>query len=405
MSMNVPTIDDVTLAALDVFENYLYAAKCCSRDVQASFGVKGAQKGDSTRIRKPAEFAIRTGQSWSGEDIEEQTVTLTLDHQIGVDFSMSSRERKLDLNSLTRQILKPAIVRLANEVDRIILEEVTQATFNAVGLPGTTPSTMQTYLDAGVLLTNTTTPRGNGERCLCINAEMEGDIAYALRDYFHRGGKIAGIFDSGEMPDYVAGMNWAVDQNVYTHTNGTHGGSATVNGANQTGSSLITQAWSGSDDVRVGDRFTIADVFMVNPVTKATLSTLQRFTVTTAASDSGAGAMTISISPSIVGPGERFQNVSALPGDAAAITMFGSTGRVYSQGVVFNEQAVSLAVVPLDKPDGVNQSSMKYDTQSRLGMRYIEWYDGDTDLWKSRFDVVFGLITQRPEWAVAIASA
>ncbi len=86
MAMNVPTIDDVTLAALDVFENYLYAAKCCSRDVQDSFGIKGAQIGDAVRIRKPAEFAIRTGQGWAGEDIEEQTPISALGVVLGFIF-------------------------------------------------------------------------------------------------------------------------------------------------------------------------------------------------------------------------------------------------------------------------------------------------------------------------------
>ena len=53
----------------------------------------------------------------------------------------------------------------------------------------------------------------------------------------------------------------------------------------------------------------------------------------------------------------------------------------------------------------VHQSSMKYDSQSGVGLRYIEWYDGDSDIWKSRFDVLYGIKTQRPEWSVAIAAA
>ena len=67
--------------------------------------------------------------------------------------------------------------------------------------------------------------------------------------------------------------------------------------------------------------------------------------------------------------------------------------------------AVTLAIVPLERPKGVNQASMKYDSQSGVGLRYIEWYDGDSDIWKSRFDVLYGLKTQRPEWSVAIAAA
>ena len=405
MANSLPTIDDITLSALDVFENNLVAARCCSKKLEGDFGSTGGQIGDSIRIRKPAQFTVRTGQAWAGQDIQEQTDTLTLDRQKGVDFSMSSKERKLDLNSLTEQVLKPAIVRLANEVDADILEDVSKATFHAVGTPGTTPSTMQTYLDAGVKLTNNACPRGDGQRHLMVNAEMEADIAYALRDYFHPGRKVSSTFDSGEIDTYAAGFNWYMDQNVYTHTVGTYAGTPLVNGASQTGSSLITDGWSsGASNLTVGDRFTVAGVFAVNPVTKATLGALQQFVGTTAVSDS-TGDMTISISPSIVGPGERFQNVSALAADGAAITVFGTTGNVYSQGVAFNSEAVALAIVPLEKPKGVNQASMKYDQQSGVGLRYIEWYDGDSDIWKSRFDILYGIKTQRPEWSVAIAAA
>jgi len=404
MANTLLTKDVITLQALDIFENELAAAKCCSRDVQDDFGNKGGQISDSIRIRKPAQFSIRSGQTWVGEDIEEQFDTLTLEYQKGVDFVLTSKERKLDLNSLTKQVLKPAIVRLANKVDADILEIVTKAAYNAVGTPGTTPSTMQTYIDAGVVLTNFTTPRGNGQRCLCINAEMEGDIAYSLRDQTHPGTKISNVFNGAEMGMYAAGLNWMLDQNVYTHTAGTYTGTPLVNGANQVGTSLVTNGWSGGDNLLVGDRFTIASVFAVNPVTKATLNNLQRFVVTADVSDTAGGAMTISISPEIVGPGERFQNVSELPGDDAAITMFSSTARTYSEGIVFNEQAVALAIVPLDEPGGTNESSMKYDKQSGVGLRYIEWYDGDKDLWKSRFDVLYGILLQRPEWACVIAS-
>lgn len=405
MANTLPVIDDITLAALDVFENELVAAKACSRKLEKGFGNKGAQRGDTVRIRKPAQFTVRTGQAWAGQDITEQYDTLTLDYQKGIDFSMSSKERKLDLNSLTEQVIKPAIVRLANEVDKDILEVVSKATFNAVGSPNTTPTTMQTYIDAGVKLTNFTCPRGDGQRQLMVNAEMEGAIAYALKDYFNPTKKISSIFDSAEMGIYAAGLNWGMDQNVYTHTIGTYAGTARVNGATQSGASLITDGWSsGASNLTVGDRFTLANVFAVNPVTKATLQDLQQFVVTAPISDT-TGAMTISISPSIVGPGNPFQNVNALPADDALITVFGATGVVYAQGIVFNKEAVALAIVPLEKPDGVNTASTKYDEQSGLGMRYIEWYDGDTDLWKSRFDVVYGIKTQRPEWACAIAAA
>lgn len=401
MANNFAVIDDITLAALDVFENTLVAAKKCSRKLEAGFGQKGAQRGDTCRVRLPIQGTVRTGQAWAGQNIDEQYTTMTLSYQKGMDFAMSSKERKLSLNSMTEQILKPYIVRLANEVDKDILEVATKACYQAVGTPGTTPTALSTFLQAGKLLTNQTCPRGKGQRQLMLDADTEASMVDNLKALYQNDSKISSQYDTGEI-GYVAGMNWNVDQNVYTHTAGTFTVAGKVNAANQSGASLVTNTWT-SATLKAGDRFTIANVFDVNPVTKATLKNLKQFVLTADVSDT-AGAATLSISPAIVGPGSPYQNVDSLPAAAAQLTMFATTGAVSPTNLVMNEEAVSLAIVPLECPDGVNTARMKYDEQSGVGLRYIEWYDGDTDLWKSRFDVVYGILPQRPEWMVAIAA-
>lgn len=403
MTNNFAVIDDITLSALDVFENTLVAAKKCSRKLEAGFGQKGAQRGDTCRVRLPIQGVVRTGTAWNGQNIDEQYTTMTLAYQKGMDFSMTSKERKLSLNSMTDQILKPYIVRLANEVDKDILQVASQACYQAVGTPGTTVAALSTFLQAGKKLTNQTCPRGRSQRELMLDADSEASMVDQLKGLYQRDSKIASQYDSGEI-GYVAGMNWNVDQNVYVHVAGTFTAQGKVNGASQSGSSLITNTWtSGGTSLKLGDRFTIASVFDVNPVTKATLKDLKQFILTADISDT-TGAATLSISPAIVGPGSPYQNVSALPGDAAQLTMYSGSGLTSPTNLVFNEDAIALAIVPLECPDGVNTARMKYDDQSNVGLRYIEWYDGDTDLWKSRFDVVYGILPQRMEWACAISS-
>jgi hypothetical protein len=98
MATTLAVIDDITLAALDVFENTLVAAKHCSRRLEDGFGQKGAQRGDTCRQRLPIQGVVRDGQAWAGQNIDEQYVTMTLAYQKGMDFAMSSKERKLDLN-------------------------------------------------------------------------------------------------------------------------------------------------------------------------------------------------------------------------------------------------------------------------------------------------------------------
>ena len=406
MAFNGYTIDHVTLAALDPFEANCVALRTCSRKVEPLFGQTGAKRGDAIRIRKPAQFTVRSGQAWAGQDIDEQYDTLTLSYQIGVDGEMSSKERKLDLNSLTDQVLKPIAIRLANEVDRIVLRDVARRTFHNVGTYGTTPSSTATYYDAGSRLSEMMAPRGQGQRHLNINPDMEGDIIQAITPLqVNPGAKVGSLFTSADLDGvYQQGWNWHMDQNIYRHTNGARAGTPLMNGTTAEGATtVVTDGWTGSGAVADGDRFTIADVYAVQPITKATYSYLQPF-VATAAGTNSAGALTINISPAIRASGP-FQNVSALPANDAALTFSGNASALSTIGLGWAKEAVSLAIVPLDKPDGVNAASMKYDPTSGVGMRYVEWYDGDTDQWKFRFDIVFGLLAQRPEHIVAVLAA
>jgi hypothetical protein len=407
MANQVPTIDQVTVEALSIFENNLVAAKRCNRNFEPLFGQEGAKRGDTVRIRKPAQASVRTGTAWQGQAIVQPTTTLTLSYQKGIDFSMTSFERKMDMPDLSKNVLKPYIVRLANELDKDILQTIVQNSYNEVGTIGTTPTSLSTYIQAGTYLTDQACPRGRGERNMLLTASAEGAIITDLRGLFNPQNRLGTQLETGEM-NYMAGFNWDVDQNAYSHTNATYTASGTVNGGAQTGSSLITQGWtSGGTTLTQGTTFTLGSgstqVNAVNPVTKADLGYAMRFVVTSTISDT-TGAITIPFLPAIVGPGDPQQNVSQLPANLAAVTINGATGQISQRSVVFNEEAVTLAVVPLEKPDGVNTAATKYDKQSGVGLRYIEWYDGDTDLWKSRFDLVYGIAVVRPEWVVRIAA-
>src|SRR5207302_610439 len=79
----------------------------------------------------------------------------------------------------------------------------------------------------------------------------------------------------------------------------------TVNGANQTGSSLLITG--GTNTFLKGDIVTLVGSNAVHPETKADLGYLRTFAVT---ADSGASATALAISPAIVVTGAK-QNVTA----------------------------------------------------------------------------------------------
>jgi len=397
--------DMITLEALDVFSNSLAAAQHCDRKFEGLFGQSNgtSNNGATVRIRKPNQYSVRTGATYSAQDVVDEYTTLSIDQQIGVDTFVTSADMALSLSSFSNQIIKPQIALLANYVDAYILQNSYTQVANLVGTPGTIPTALSTYLDAGAKLDQFACPR-DGQRAIVFGPQMQSNVVDALKGLFNNSKKIGGQFDSGEMGSAV-GFDWQMDQNIYTHTVGAQGGTPLVNGPSQTGASLITDAWTAAVAVRLkqGDVFTIAGVYSVNPVSKNSTGVLAQFVVTANASSDVAGNCTISIYPSLTATGNQ-KTISAAPADNAAITVVGAANTLSAQGMAWHKSAIALAFAELQKPDGVDMSSTKTDKQIGVSMRFVRWYDGDNDRFKARFDVLFGMKVVRPEWATRIAS-
>jgi hypothetical protein len=155
--------------------------------------------------------------------------------------------------------------------------------------------------------------------------------------------------------------------------------------------------------VAEGDVFTLANVYSVNPVGKTSTGVLQQFVCTAAGTSDGSGDLTISISPSIITSGAT-QTVNAVPADDAPLTFASGVSVSSAQGMLWHKSAIALAFTELPKPGGVDQSSVKTDKQLGISLRFARYWDGDSDTFKSRFDVLFGYKVVRPEWICRIQS-
>ena len=405
MANSFLTTDVISLEGLRIFKNSLAAAKHTDRKFEALFGQNGNQSatGTSVRIRKPNQYTVRTGATYSAQNVTDDYTTLTIDQQIGVDTSITSAEMALSLSSFSEQIIKPQVTLLANYVDQYILQTAYQQVANAVGTPGTVPTALSTYLDAGAKLDQFACPR-DGQRAVIYGPQMQANIIDALKGLFNTSSKISSQYNDGEMNSAI-GFNFELDQNVYTHTVGPLGGTPLVNGASQTGATLVTDGWTAAAASRLknGDVFTIAGVYAVNPVSKASTGVLQQFVCTADKSSDASGNITIPIYPSIVTSGAS-QTVSGSPADNAAITVLGAANTLTAQGLALHKSAIALAFAELQKPQGVDMASVKTDPDSGVSMRFVRFYDGTTDAFKARFDVVFGVKVLRPEWIVRICS-
>lgn len=393
-------VDQITLEALMILKNELGFTRNVDRQHDKDFR-KVNSIGDSIRIRKPVRYTVSTGQAIDIQASQETEVTLVLDQQKHVAMEFSSKELLLDVNQFAKQFIEPAVVQLANEID-YDGTALYKGVYNAVGTAGTVPTAALTYLQVGQKLDEFSVPRD--KRAMVVTPATEVNAVDTLKGLFHASGPLSNQYRKGEIGKSVLGFDWYMDQNIRSHTAGTYAGTSLVNGANQTGSSLVTDGWSsGASDLKEGDLITIANVYAVNPKNRQSTGALQQFVVTSDISDSS-GAMTISISPSITLTGP-YQTVNSLPANDAAVSVVsGTTALVSRQNLGFHRDAFTLGMGILESPKGVDFAAVKYDKQLGLAIRCVRQYDIRTDQYPCRLDILYGWLTQRPELACRLQS-
>lgn len=411
MANTVLTIDTIATAAVAILDNELVMAKQVYRGLESEFGdkINGYEKGDTISMRRPTDFTVRDGATASNQDVTEGKVSLSVNKQKGIDFGFTSKELTLSIGELSERVIKPAMVQLANQVDRDLMALYAKVP-NWVGTPGQTVNSYADFAKAPERLDEYAVP--TSDRCAVMSpADHWGLLGSQTSLYIQDAAK--GAYRNGSL-GMIGGVDTYMAQNVPTHTVGVATGTPKVNGASQNvtyasvkdgdfNQSLITDGWTNSTTgiLKAGDVFTIAGVYAVNTVSKATLSFLKQFTVVSDA-DSGAstGPATLTIYPAIIASG-AFQNVSAAPADNADITVLGTGGTGYRQNLVFHKNAFALAMVPLISPPGAIDVARK--SYKGTSVRLIPTYDGTNDKSNFRLDVLYGVKAIDPRLATRLS--
>lgn len=412
MSNSVLTIDVIAKEALMVLDNNLIMAKQVHRGLESEFGnaMNGYQAGSTVSIKRPTDFTVRDGANVSNQDVVEGTTSITVNKQKGVDFVFTSQELTLNIKDLSERVIKPAMVQLANQVDADVHALYKQVP-NWVGTPGQTINSYADFAAGPQRLDEYAVPTADRSAVLSP-ADHWGLLGSQTALYMQDVAK--GAYRNGSL-GMIGGVDTFMAQNVPTHTVGVATGTPKVNGGSQNSTyatvkdsmtqTLNTDGWTNSTTgiLKAGDVFTIAGVYAVNPVTKATLPFLKQFVVT-ADADSGAttGPAALTIYPAIISSG-AFQNVSATPADNADITVVGTGGTGYRQNLMFHKNAFALAMVPMIAPPGaVEVSRQSYKGTS---VRLIPYYTGTSDTSAWRLDILYGTKAIDPRLATRASGA
>lgn len=403
MSNQLLTISMITEKSAIVLGNNLVLAKTVNRDYDEDFGVKGAKIGQTLNVRLPARYSVRSG---TVVEIEAQTETYTplvFTQPIGIDLAFTSQELTFSLDDFANRTLKPAITRIANEIDNRGFALVNSG-FNYVGMPGTAITGSSTLdartavLQAAARLYDNDAPVGDENLHLINGSSFNAVLSGTNSSLFNPSREISEIYVKGMQGEF-GGFQVYMDQLAPMHQVGVYGGSPTTqtSGSPQTGSSIVTAGWTATTtSLNVGDIFTIAGVYAVNPQTKGVYSWLQPFTVTAPTVTDGSGNSTISVSPSVVATG-AFQNVSQAIPNSAAITVVGPTGTNSQQSIAYHKDAFMLANQDLVLPVGVERADYVRDEMTGVGIRVVSQYDIRTNQHITRFDSMIAWATLYPQ--------
>jgi hypothetical protein len=398
MSNSILTIDMITRKALEILENNLVLTRNVNRQYDDSFAVEGAKIGSTLRIRLPDRALVTDGAALQVQDDNEQYTTLSVASQKHIGVNFTSAELTMQLDDFAERVLKPRISQLASSIDADVANSY-KAIYSSVGTPGTTPSTSLVLLQAQQKLNENAAVMS--PRYATVNPAANAGLVEGMKGLFNPTDTISRQFKNGMMGMGVLGFEEInMSQSIKQHTTGSWGTTITVTTTVATeGTTSLGISFTGSSKTwNVGDVFTIAGVYSVNPQTRESTGSLQQFTVTAAAS--GSSTATLSVSPAIYTSANALATVDSFPIATAVVTMLGSSATQYAQNLVYHKDAITFATADLLLPQGVDMASRQ--VHNGISMRVVRQYDINNDRLPCRIDVLYGYSTIRPAMACRI---
>jgi len=360
-----------------------------------SFAQEGAKIGTTLRIRLPDRALVTDGAALQVQDDNEQLTTLTVSSQKHIGINFTTAELTMQLDDFAERVLKPRVSQLASSIDADVANAY-QGIFASVGTPGTVPSTSLVLLQGQQKLNESAAPMS--PRYATVNPAANAGLVEGMKGLFNPVSTISRQFKSGLMGEGILGYDeMAMSQSIKQHTTGTRTGAHTVTTTVSTqGATTVAITGTGTQTIKKGDVFTIANVFAVNPQTRESTGSLQQFVATADATASG-GAYTVSVSPAIYTSGQALATVDSFPQSGATVTFLGSASTQYPQNLLYHKDAIAFATADLVMPQGVDMASRQ--VHNGISMRIVRQYDINNDRLPCRIDVLYGYSVIRPQLA------
>lgn len=405
MANTILTPTQVTREALRILHEKINFIGSINRQYDSSFANAGAKIGDSLAIRLPNEFTVRTGAVIDVQQVAEQSVTMSMATQKGVDISFTSKELTLHLDDFSSRILEPAMSTLASHIEADALSMVKDvynvanfATDLTPSSSDTTPSMAQ-ILAAKVKLNQMLTPKDRNRTALLDSSATAG-LVDALKALFQDQSSLSKQYREGVM-GYASGFTFAENDLLPSQTVGDRVvDDAKYVASGSSGATFkIDDFTAATPTIKAGEIIRVAGVYAVHPETKVAYPWLKTFVVTSNVNcTSNAGTLTIS--PAIVTSGAG-QNVSAAPVNAAAVYFCGDASATFGQQICYHKDAFAFVTADLEDVSQYGTWGAR-ETMDGISMRIARQYQITNDTIPCRIDVLYGYKAIRPQLACRI---
>jgi len=369
-------VDIIAAEALRILSDSLVIANLTSRDKTSDFMQRpnGYRVGDTIRILNRPDYKVNTftpGGNISVQDIRESTRSMQIENHYDISVEIGAKEKTLDLESFSEQVIAPGARRLAEQIDTYIGTKI--------------------MLGAGMYASDTLLESAADvalARKAATLQQLELSGRYALLDldleatvlgqtWFNqsqtRGAPGVDTLQSGMMGrvmgmDFYSSVNFpsssaTLGTSVFTTNN-------TTGTKNLVGDSLLTVDNStASKALKAGDRLAIAGA--KRPVI-----------VKTAIADTDATVSIVLVDP-----------ITEIIPDDAAVTVIGSGQSVSYAGAIFDNQAMAVAM-PLLDPASDKPSSVISD--DGVSIRVVQGYDMTTKVETLSMDLIVGATAYDP---------
>lgn len=302
-----------------------------------------------------------------------------------------------------------AAQKLASDINVSVLDEaannatiVVKKTTSATGYSDV--ADIDTVMnEQGIMMNNRYLALSSGDyNGMAANLAARQTMNQMPTDAYRRSyvGQVAG-FETFKM-DYSDAVTAATATSVSIRgANQRHDPTATDTNGNNVDNRTMTLNLTATNNLKVGDCFTIAGVNAVHHITKRDTGSLKTFRITGVTTATGSAVVTISppiIPVDATSPSDaqrQYQNVTATPANSAAVTFLNTDDA--KANVFWHSDAIELVPGTLAIPADAGAAIMRGTTDQGIEMTMQKQFDINNQKTKYRWDVRYGVNVTQPE--------